>query len=206
MAPGAAGPAMPATRSPGPAADSGVEQAVVPVAEVSAEVAGGRPVLTAPGVGRIGLYNGELHALPHRVFAPPRVVPPPPVETGVHTPRLRLPGVVLQRERWRLPRAELFPGSHTGDSPELLRDYRAAARRFGIPRYVFARVAGDRKPILVDAGNWFLLQLLYHHVPPGGEVVLTEMLPGPDQLWLRGAAGRFCAELRMVAYRGRSGG
>jgi hypothetical protein len=32
------------------------------------------------------------------------------------------------------------------------------------------------------------------------EVVLTEMLPAPDQLWLAGPAGRFCAELRFTLY------
>ena len=108
---------------------------------------------------------------------------------------------MVQRERWRLRKVDLFgPVAHTGDEVGLLTAYRRCARRLKLPRRVFARVAGDRKPMLVDAESWFSLQALYHLVPADRDVVLTEMVPGPDGLWLRGDIGRHCAELRMTAY------
>lgn len=173
----------------------------VPIAAVTAEARDGRPVLSAPGVDAFGLYNAEQQTFAHRIFAPPRLVPPPPVETGEHTPRLSVGAVVVQRERWRLRKTDLFgPVALTGDEVGLLTAYRRCARRLNLPRHVFARVAGDRKPMLVDAESWFSLQALYHLVPADRDVVLTEMMPGPDGLWLRGDAGRHCAELRMTAY------
>jgi hypothetical protein len=176
----------------------------VPAAEVSTRITERGPVLHADAVGEFTLHNGELHTVAHQTFGQPRVVPPPGWTTGAHTPRLRIGKVVVQRERWQVSRTDLFAGSYAGDSPALLADYRRAARRLGLPRYLFARAAGERKPVFVDGHSWFLVQLLYHlfrdDVHGDREVVLTEMLPAPDQLWLAGPAGRFCAELRFTLY------
>jgi hypothetical protein len=173
----------------------------VPIASVTARISDGRPVLSAPGVDAFGLYNAEQQTFAHRIFAAPRLVPPPAVETGTHTPRLQIGGVVVQRERWRLRKADLFgAAAHTGDGVDLLLAYRSCVRRFTLPRYVFARVPGDRKPMFVDAASWFSLQALYHLIPDDRDVVLTEMVPGPEGLWLRGEGGRHCAELRMTAF------
>lgn len=178
----------------------------VPAAEVSTRITDRGPVLYAAAVGEFTLHNGELHTVAHQTFGQPRVVPPPGWTTGVHTPRLRIGNVVVQRERWQVSRSDLFPGSYAGDSPVLLVDYQRAARRLGLPRYLFARASGERKPVFVDGHSWFLLQLLHHLFDGDREVVLTEMLPAPDQLWLSGPAGRFCAELRFTLYHVNPGG
>src|SRR5581483_6621304 len=140
--------------------------------------------LQAPGWPEFALYNGELPTLAHSLFAPPRVVPPR-ITLGKHTPRLMFNNVVLQREQWCLRREELLPGTYRGTSFELLLDVRRAARRLRLPRYLFARVAGERKPVLIDLASYFLLELLAYLMRAGGEVTLTEALPGPDELWLR---------------------
>ncbi|WP_033442360.1 lantibiotic dehydratase [Saccharothrix sp. NRRL B-16314] len=172
----------------------------VPAHEVGTRVVDGRPVLHADRVGDFTLHNGELHTVAHRTFGLPRVVPPKGWELGGHTPRLRIGDVVVQRERWRVQAGDLFPGTYAGDDLRLVVDYRRAARRLGLPRYLFARVEGDRKPVHVDGHSWLLLQLL-HHLAADKELVLTEMLPRPDQLWLSGSTGRFCSELRFTLYR-----
>ena len=51
--------------------------------------------------------------------------------------------------------------------------------------------------MLVNGDGYLLIELLAHLVAPGTELTLTEMLPAPDQLWLQGSEGGFCAELRL---------
>jgi hypothetical protein len=152
--------------------------------------------LQAPGWPGFLLYNGELPTLAHSLFAPPRVVPPH-ISLGKHTPRLIFKNVVLQREQWCLRREELLPGTYQGTSFELLLDVQRAAHRLHLPRYLFARVAGERKPVLIDLANYFLLELLAYLIRDEGEVTLTEALPGPHELWLRNETGSYCAEFRL---------
>ncbi|NUT52047.1 MAG: hypothetical protein HOV94_32845 [Saccharothrix sp.] len=168
--------------------------------EVATRLVHGRPVLHADRIGDFTLHNGELHTVAHRTFGLPRVVPPKGWELDGHTPRLRIGDVVVQRERWRVRGGDLFPGTYAGDDLRLMVDYRRAARRLGLPRHLFARVEGDRKPVHVDGHSWLLLQLL-HHLAADEELVLTEMVPRPDELWLSGSTGRFCSELRFTLYR-----
>lgn len=170
----------------------------IPIADVTATVADGRPVLQVPGRNPLNLYNGELHSFAHRLFGLPRVVAPT-FAPGSHTPRLVLGNVIVQRERWCLARERLLPGRYSGTSFELMRDWHQTRRRLGLPRFVFARVDGERKPVLVDASNYFLLELLDSLAKPGTDVVLTEMLPAPDQFWMRDESGRYCSELRLSA-------
>lgn len=168
----------------------------IPIASVTTLLEDGKLYLQAPGWPGFSLYNGELPTLAHSLFAPPRIVPPQ-ITLGKHTPRLIFQNVVLQREQWCLRREELFPGTYQGTSFELLLDTQRAARKLRLPRYLFARVAGERKPVLVDLANYFLLELLAYIVPGEGEVTLTEALPGPNELWLRSSIGTYCAELRL---------
>lgn len=166
--------------------------------EVQAQLVDGVPVLQAPGWPSVQLYNGELPTLAHSLFAPPRVVPPS-FDGGQHTPRLTFGKVVLQRERWHVDRATLFPRRYQGASFDLLYDVWAAARRLGLPRHIFVRVAGERKPIYVDQSNYFLLEFLDYLLPAESSCQISEMLPAPDQLWLRDGDAAFCAELRISA-------
>jgi hypothetical protein len=175
----------------------------IAAAEVCTAVEDGQPVLDAPGWPRLALYNGELPTLAHAMFAVPRVVSPR-LSLGAHTPRILLGKAVVQREQWCVPRETLLPGVYQGASFELLRDFWRAARRLDLPRYLFARTPGERKPVLVDRYNYFLLELLEYLLPKGADVTLSEMLPAPDQLWLRGENGSFCAELRLSAGRERT--
>jgi hypothetical protein len=154
--------------------------------------------LRAPGRPGLQLYNGELHTLAHDLFSIPKVVPLE-VTLGRHTPRACLNGVVLQRERWQLDRSELFPGTYRGSSFELMYDFRKAARRIGLPRRMFARIAAEPKPVFIDAESYFLLELLNSLVHEDAEVILTEMLPEPRDLWVRAGPEAYCSELRLSA-------
>ncbi|WP_171169004.1 lantibiotic dehydratase [Streptomyces sp. I05A-00742] len=199
---------------PGPLVDVGSgpvpDDRRIPVGAVVVRLDGGRLVCAAPGTGGVFLlHHGELDSPVHNVLAPPKVNPVVFGE-GVRLPRIVLGDVVVQRARWTLPTTEFFPPG-TKDAPPdpytALRAARHAARRHGLPRRTFLKVPGERKPVLLDLDAPALLDLGAHLARAADRVVLTELLPGPDELWLAGPTGRHCAELRTTAVldRGEEG-
>ncbi|HET8682732.1 MAG TPA: amino acid adenylation domain-containing protein [Micromonosporaceae bacterium] len=130
-----------------------------------------------------------------------RVVP-----KAAYTPRVTIDRLVVQRESWTFPAGELGFAGIVDESRRFL-----AARRWvtgcGLPRYVFARTAGEMKPIFVDLANLASVDLLARAVRrarrnrgEGAPVTVSEMLPTPDQLWLSDAQGRrYTSELRICA-------
>jgi amino acid adenylation domain-containing protein len=125
---------------------------------------------------------------------------------NTHTPRVTIDGLVVSRESWTFPAAELaFAG--TADEARRYREARAWATRTGLPRHVFLRSAGERKPVYADLTGLASVDLVARsvrrarrHAGDAAAVTLTEMLPAPDQLWLTDAEDRrYSAELRVVA-------
>ena len=106
--------------------------------------------------------------------------------------------LVVSRERWHQTRAdfgELVAAAETS--------YEAVdrwARRLGLPRFVFATVPPEPKPIYVDLGSPAQVDVFVAYLRNATELGLSEMLPGHDGLWLRDAQGRrYTSELRVVA-------
>ncbi|MFL5356336.1 lantibiotic dehydratase [Archangium sp.] len=141
------------------------------------------------------LYNGEMESLVQTAFALPRVRPLR-VSLGAHTPRLKLGGAVLQREQWRLEAADAEALVACKDDKARLRTAVGIWARMGLPEHVFAKFPGERKPVLIDVQSPALLRVFVNLLEQKGEVVLSEMLPSPGQLWLGAAGGRHTAELR----------
>ncbi|WP_052709419.1 lantibiotic dehydratase [Streptomyces sp. NRRL S-495] len=121
-----------------------------------------------------------------------------------HVPRITIDGLVVVRETWRVP----ADGLGLGASPDEAADHRAfglLAERLGLPRRTFVRVTGERKPVYVDARNPLLVRSLLRMVRKAAkegpaELVISEMLPDPDGLWLsRPGIGRYTTEFRFVA-------
>ncbi|MFC6082025.1 lantibiotic dehydratase [Sphaerisporangium aureirubrum] len=180
----------------------------IPVGEVDVVVRDGRLLLAAPGHDGFQLYNGELDSPAHNVLAPPRIRPVAfgRAEGSRHTPRISVGRTVIQRERWIVDRDELVPDTPQGTPGDeaafaLFVALRRAARRHGLPRWAFVKIPGERKPVLLDTEGLFLAELVAHLGEPGTALTLSEMLPGPGDLWLEGPDGTHCAELRMVAAR-----
>ncbi|MEJ3742712.1 lantibiotic dehydratase [Actinomycetes bacterium KLBMP 9797] len=113
-----------------------------------------------------------------------------------HQPRVTVDDLVVSRESWIVPPDRLMGrGAALHAAAGGLRD------ELGLPRHVFAIVAGERKPFHVDLANPISLSLLSHRLRRRGDtrLRLTEMLPDPDQLWLRDEHGRrYTAEFRFV--------
>jgi hypothetical protein len=193
-------PGARAAHSPAELARGQGEGVVFPASELRVKVEGGRPTLCGPSGDRIELYlplaDLTLHAPFTALSAPPVVFAP--IATGAaHTPRLDVDGATYQRERWALPTA----GWKSLSGWSLFRAMQRLRDRLGLPRFVFARVPGERKPFLVDVMCPFALDLLKHLARDTDTVAVEEMLPSPDELWLRDERGRYTFELRIQAKR-----
>ncbi|HEX7291629.1 MAG TPA: hypothetical protein VF250_10940 [Conexibacter sp.] len=122
-----------------------------------------------------------------------------------HSPRAQIGNTVLRRESWSIPAAEV---------PQRAEDVPAFARDRGMPRRVFAKSPLERKPMYLDAESPVLARILCRHArqaaaaDAGARMRFSEMLPTPEQCWLRDPDGeRYVSELRMVAVdRSRSDG
>lgn len=63
---------------------------------------------------------------------------------------------------------------------------------------MFASLGGEHKPQYVDFDSYACVRLLETAVRKSASaVVLTEMLPGPDQMWLRDGRHRYVTELTV---------
>ena len=147
--------------------------------------------------GEVCLYNGELDSLVHTAFALPRIRSMR-VNLGPHTPRLSLGGVVFQRETWALDlegRQQLLGAK--GDRGRL-QAAMAVWERLGLPETVFVKMRDERKPILVDVKSPPLIRVLCNLLEQREEALISEMLPGPEDLWLKGPLGRHTSEIRCT--------
>jgi hypothetical protein len=94
--------------------------------------------------------------------------------------------LVVTRAQWRV-------SSLSAD----LRQWRDV---LGIPERVFVRVPGEVKPIYVDLTSPVSIAMFVRFARGAPHVTVSEMLPGPDGLWLRDAAKRtYTSELRTIA-------
>ncbi len=134
---------------------------------------------------------------PFAALGAPSVVHAPLQAAGGHTPRVSVGGAVYQRRRWQVPTQGL--AGTTG--VELALGVQRLRRRLGLPRFVYGRTPAERKPYLFDLQSPFALELLRHALAGVEMITLEEMLPSPDQLFLRDGRGRYTFELRMQAER-----
>ncbi|MEA2171205.1 MAG: hypothetical protein QOF76_4505 [Solirubrobacteraceae bacterium] len=110
-----------------------------------------------------------------------------------HAPRVTIGRVVLRRESWRVPAADI---------PQRFEDVPAFARDRGMPRRVFTSSPLERKPMYLDVESPRLARILCRQAraAEGGDMRFTEMLPGPSDCWLADAQdNRYVSELRLVA-------
>jgi len=128
------------------------------------------------------------------------------VPAGVHVPRVAIDDLVVVRERWSLAATDVA-FADTRDERTRYLQARAWAASHGLPRHVFVRFTGERKPIYADLTSLASVDLIARSVrrsrrDAGADATVTvvEMLPAPDQTWLTDSAGdRYTAELRFVA-------
>ncbi|MEV0267841.1 lantibiotic dehydratase [Hamadaea sp. NPDC050747] len=130
-------------------------------------------------------------------------------EPAAHHPRVQIDRLVVSRERWQLPMAA-FPDLPRARLDQVVAHLRRLASEHGLPEVAFWVVAGEAKPIYVDLADPTLVDAVWAKLrrgrqrQPGGWVTVSEMLPGPDELWLRDADGRrYAVEFRVTCVDSR---
>jgi hypothetical protein len=116
-------------------------------------------------------------------------------QQGAHVQRRMLGPLVVQREGWRFERGELpLEGN---DRIELMQKLRSQR---GLPERVFVRSPEEVKPIYVDFTSALSVEMLIRLARQAERISISEMLPGPDRLWLADAQDRrYVSELRLLA-------
>lgn len=170
----------------------------------------GRLVLHAEPLGSIALTRPPLwwwSEEPDTLFAPFTGARLAHMEETIrlcedvdHVPRLTIDRAVVRRETWWLPPARQAKWTNLapGNQVEAWR----CKDRLGLPDQIFLKIEEEPKPVFVDFHVPVLVEMfarcLHRTAKPA---VVTEMLPGPDELWLRDERGRYTCELRFGYYR-----
>jgi hypothetical protein len=126
---------------------------------------------------------------------------------GRHTPRLAIDDLVVFRETWRIPAAEL-------ELPEKVdrhRDYLCVRRWLdttGVPAQLFVKFAGEDKPAFFDLTSPTMVRCFVNlaraalRVDANTVLGLSEPLPDPRESWLSDVNGdRYVSELRLQLCR-----
>ncbi|MEV0622139.1 hypothetical protein AB0I81_53095 [Nonomuraea sp. NPDC050404] len=142
--------------------------------------------------------HGRLHSDPEALRRDlPDVGPPasghgpPEIDLGAHTPRIMIDDLIYQRARWRLR----LPEERGADAFDRWLAIHRLHREHDLPRHAFVRHPADPAPFHVDFCDPLAVEDLARHDP--AEVLISEMLPAPGQLWWRVDDQEQCAELRV---------
>ncbi|HET8657384.1 MAG TPA: lantibiotic dehydratase [Micromonosporaceae bacterium] len=126
------------------------------------------------------------------------------VTAAEHTPRVSIDRLVVSRETWRTTLGATPLSSALGPQQRYL-----AARRWrrelGLPERVYVKIGTEIKPIYLDLTSPTYVSSMCamargarESAGPDVPLVVSEMLPTPDQAWVPDAAGRrYFSELRL---------
>lgn len=122
-----------------------------------------------------------------------------------HLPRVSVDGAIWFRESWRVPTAPWQPYWASNTAGALLKAGMRLQRTLGLPRYIFVRSPSEPKPYFCDLHSIPSCELLRSLGLRAQELVMTEMFPDFDHLWLDLPTGRYSAELRLALLVGGDG-
>ncbi|WP_019870463.1 lantibiotic dehydratase [Salinispora oceanensis] len=170
-------------------------------ADVTVRAQGDRLVAVLPDGAEFGIVDVFSHVLTTLVMDMFRLIP-----EADHTPRVTMDRMVVARESWRFPTAALPFIEEKSEAGRFVR-----ARRWReqaeLPRFVFVVSPTEPRPFFVDFDSPVYVNILaksarrlHRQGDPEARLVITEMLPTPEQTWLMDDQGeRYTAELRFVA-------
>lgn len=119
-----------------------------------------------------------------------------PVSNFPFLPRVQVGRIVLREAQWRIDTLTRTLALPT-DSPEIFREVLARWRdRWQVPRHIYLSFGDNR--LLLDlekADQIEEMRTEVRHMRDGSSLVLQEVLPGIDQVWLEGPEGHYMAEL-----------
>ncbi|MGA8114184.1 MAG: lantibiotic dehydratase, partial [Actinocatenispora sp.] len=135
------------------------------------------------------------------------------VAASGHTPRISIDRLVVARESWRTTIGETPMPTATG-LDNRFRAVRRWRREMGLPERVYVKLGTEIKPCFVDftspvyvAGLCNMARGAFQKSGPDVPLVISEMLPTPDQAWVPDGAGRrYFSELRLQLRDPNTGG
>lgn len=134
------------------------------------------------------------------------------IKPDEHTPRVTIDRLVVCRESWSFAPSEIQFANETNEAERFILA-RRWARKYDMPRFVFVKTPAEDKPCFVDFCSPTYVNILAklirrtiakreEHPELAGSsnlILVSEMLPAPDQTWLPGAQGeQYTSELRLV--------
>jgi len=172
----------------------------VPSADVTVAEEDGELIVVLPDGARFPAVDVFAHALTTLAMDLFQILP----ETD-HSPRVTVDRLVVARETWRPQAGELEFAAEKDEARRFVRARRWREEQ-GLPRFVFVVSPTESRPFYVDFDSPVYVTILAKALrrlarkDPSGRVVLTEMLPTPEQAWLTDDQGRgYTSELRFVA-------
>ncbi len=169
-------------------------------ADVLVEERGDRLVAVLPDSAEFDLLDVFSNAMTNRVMDRFSLRP-----LAGHSPRVTVDRLVVARESWSIPVEEMDFVSEKAEARRFVLG-RRWRESLGLPRFVFVVSPGEPRPFYVDFDAPVYVNIFAKAVrrlarqDPGGRLVITEMLPSPEQVWLTDDVGnRYTSELRFVA-------
>ena len=123
-------------------------------------------------------------------------------------PRFTSDKLVLFRRRWVFAPGEAPEAPGEGGDREAADFFLRTARwrrDHGLPRHVFVHTPAEPKPWYADLDSPLSVDLLRRALSSGPTALhVSEMLPGPDEMWVKDERGRYAAELLIHLSSGNS--
>ena len=174
---------------------------LLPLSKLVVEDRGGLVLKTSDGRLEFDIIEGFADLLGMSVMGQFKIFSGAP-----HTPRISIDRLVIQRENWVRTPAQMSFAFEKQASHRYL-EARRWRRSDGMPTHIFVKSPVERKPFYVDFDSPIFVDILCKIVRRTADrrgleakIGFSEMLPGPDELWLTDAeANRFTSELRMIA-------
>lgn len=152
------------------------------------------------------LFTAPILALPDLVpgtgTEAPKTTTTPQIATQIHS-RLGRSGFTIYRRHWRLDTDRLLAIRDDENTQRKFATWRAALKSANVPRHTFVRSSSEPKPVFLDFDSPLLMEAVLGTVQPGDRIMMNEMLPGPDALWLSNAsAAERTSEFRFLIIGG----
>lgn len=116
-------------------------------------------------------------------------------------PRFTSGKLVLFRRRWVFAPGEAPEVPREAGDPEAADFFLRTARwrrAHGLPRHVFVHTPAEPKPWYADLDSPLSVDLLRRTLSSGPTTLhISEMLPGPDEMWVKDGQGSYAAEFLL---------
>jgi len=121
-----------------------------------------------------------------------------------YRPRITIDSLIVGRETWTFSPEEVAFASLPRGAEQFV-EARRWTRENRLPNRIFVKIPEETKPVYIDLTSPLSVEILARLSRQASILVVSEMLPDLDQLWLRDSSGdRFTSELRIVAVDSKS--